>query len=664
MWRKTISYFLFAICLVSSGFGAQQALKVSDIHKVLGRFFSFHIETRELTPNLVKRSMKVYIEQFDPDKSYLLGAEVAPYLNLSDKQVSDIIGRLEAQDYSDFEKLNGIFAKAIYRAEANRKILAKELLADGVVQISSLNTSYANDTAELLERQRARMARFYASQEARTNLSSKERRAKVFALYEKKSIRAEAPSLFQDGQKQPLSAEKRDHIFATKVLKAMAKSLDTHTTFFSPEEAHEMRLSLEKQFQGMGVVLAEGIDGILIADLVRGGPADKSGKIEVNDILVEIDGLSVENLQFEDVLDMLSKKKDEKIHLRLKRPTGDLYHVALRKEPILIDEERIQTSFERVEGGVIGKITLHSFYENSNGVSSENDIKAAIQSFRQEGELLGLVLDLRNNSGGFLSQAVKVSGLFISNGVVVISKYGTGEFNFLRSIAGRAYFSGPVVVLTSKMSASAAEIVAQALQDYGVGIVAGDVRTFGKGSIQYQNVTDERADMFFKITVGRYYTVSGRSTQIDGVQADIVLPTKYAPYNIGERYLDYPLSRDSVKPAYMDPLSDLDPRTQKIFQQRYIPYLQRYVPFWKKMLPQLKKQSEARISKNSRYKAFIRANEKIQARQGTLLPNTIDEGIQMDGDDLQMTESVNIIKDMIDLEAQSRTTGYALPLAG
>ena len=102
-----------------------------------------------------------------------------------------------------------------------------------------------------------------------------------------------------------------------------------------------------------------------------------------------------------------------------------------------------------------------------------------------------------------------------------------------RSLDGRSYYNGPLVILTSRASASAAEIVAQALQDYGTGIVVGDDRTYGKGTIQYQTVTDTGAASFFKVTVGRYYTVSGRTTQIDGVKADLVVPTPYSALAIG-----------------------------------------------------------------------------------------------------------------------------------
>jgi carboxyl-terminal processing protease len=215
------------------------------------------------------------------------------------------------------------------------------------------------------------------------------------------------------------------------------------------------------------------------------------------------------------------------------------------------------------------------------------------------------------------------------------------------------------------MSASASEIVAQALQDYGVAIVVGDQTTFGKGSIQYQTVTDAKAEHFFKVTVGRYYTVSGRSTQIDGVQADIVVPTQYAPYNIGEKFLEYPLPPDQVEAAYIDPLSDLDERTRQVFQARYLPFLQRVVPFWKKMLPTLKQNSAYRLAHDPNFQAFLKKQETIRARQHTMPVNSVDEHVQIGMEDLQMMEAVNVVKDMVILEAESRpasatTTGELL----
>lgn len=659
MLRKILLLIVSCLLWIDPAVCTPQPLKVDDISRVMERLFGFHIENKELNTTIVQRSMKIYIENFDPEKVYLLQSEVAPYLRMTNKTAKEILGRLQKRDYSDFLALNTLFQQSVVRAQALRTFAAKALVSgslEGNVPSAIPNGQYAVSEQDLMERQQNRLVRFYLFHKARTNLDSQQRKARVCELFEKKVSRIEGNYLFLTAVGAPMSQERVENLLTVRILKAFAKSLDTHTSFFSPEEAFEMRMSLEKQFEGVGVVLSEGVDGVMIAELIKGSPAEQSGKIKINDLLVEVDGIPTTGAAFEEVLEMLKKRDKGEIILGFKRSeakNSQFFRVPLMKRAIVMKEERIQASYEQTEHGIIGKISLHSFYENSDGISSERDIKEAIRAFREKGELVGLVLDLRENSGGFLSQAVKVAGLFVSNGVIVISKYGKGEMHFLRNIVAKSFYSGPLVVLTSKMSASASEIVAQALQDYGVALVVGDQRTFGKGSIQYQTVTDEKADMFFKVTVGRYYTASGKSTQIAGVAADIVVPSQYAPYNIGEKYLEYPLSPDQVEAAFVDPLSDLDEKTRRLFQMRYLPFAQRVVSFWKKMLPELKSNSESRIAENPQYQLFLKKQEVISARADALPPNTIDEHISTGKDDLQMDEAVNIVKDMIELEARA-----------
>lgn len=623
------------------------------------RFFTFHIENKELNTTIVRRAFKIYIEHFDPEKAYLLEREAVPYTNMSEKRAQEIMGRLQKHDYRDFLELNGLIQQSVVRAQAIRTLLARQL-TQNTEDLETQNflppSHYSNSERDLIDRQKTRMTRFYQYHKNRTHLDTAERRAKVYDLFEKKAQRLEGGYLFVI-EDIPMAKERIENLLTLRILKAFAKSLDTHTSFFSPEEAFEMRMSLEKQFEGIGVVLSEGVDGVVIAELIKGSPAELSGQIQVNDLLVEVDGVPTAGAPFEKVLEMLKKKGQSEIILGFKRMESKnhlIFRVPLLRRAIVMNEQRMQIGYERVEGGIIGKIVLHSFYESSEGISSEKDIKDAIRSFREKGELIGLVLDLRENSGGFLSQAVKVAGLFISNGVVVISKYGKGETHYLRNIVSKPYYNGPLVVLTSKMSASASEIVAQALQDFGVALVVGDERTFGKGSIQYQTVTDANADVFFKVTVGRYYTASGKSTQIDGVIADIVVPTQYAAYKIGEKYLEYPLPQDKTHSVLIDPLSDLDEKTRKLFEIRYLPHSQRVVTFWKKMLPILQKNSAARIAQDPAYQQFNKKVAEISIRAHTLPPNTVDEQIQAGKEDLQMKEAIHIVKDMIQMEAQSQ----------
>ncbi len=625
----------------------------------MDRLFAFHIENKEMSPLLVRRTFKLYIEQFDSEKAYLLDSEVLAYLNMNDAAANKVIERIAKGDYSDFSALNDVMQQAVLRAQKMRKSIGDQFLRNELDFAPSQvppPSRYAANLNEVAERQKSRLARFYLYHQTRSDLTSVERKAKLLSLYENKARRSEYLILYlkPDGNKVDLI--QMEHLFSLRILKSFAKSLDTHTSFFSPEEAHEMRLSLEKQFEGVGVVLFEGVDGVMISDLVKGSPAEESGKIQVNDLLVEIDGKEVDELSFEEVLELLKKAGKRALLLGFERSDTlgkqQRFHVSLERRPIVMNEERIKSSWEKTDGGIIGKITLYSFYESSNGESCEKDIKNAIREFQQVGTLKGLVLDLRENAGGFLSQAVKVSGIFLSNGVVVISKYGTGDLHYLRNIVGRSFFNGPLVVLTSKMSASAAEIVAQALQDYGVAVVVGDSRTFGKGSIQYQTVTDERADLFFKVTVGKYYTASGRTTQIEGVKADIVVPSHYAPYNIGERYLEYPLQADTVKPAFVDPLNDLDATAKRLFQRKYMPYLQRVVSFWTRVLPDLRKNSAERLARNPDFQLLLRKQEQVRAKLSYLPPNSVDEAPSY-GADLQMIEAVNIVNDMIQMESQA-----------
>jgi C-terminal peptidase (prc) len=662
---KRIMTFLLILCFCWAGpsWAASEQMALADIHRVMQKMFSYHIENKSLNAPLVRRCIKIYIEQFDPEKCYLLNQEAQPYLNLNESQVQAIIQRLQVQDYSDFFALNELINSSILRAQKLRKHSAAQLASIEIDQesISMMPPSaYANNESVLEERQKNRMARFYLFHKNRTLLDSSERRTKVYALFETKMRRTE--NQYVQADPRLLSKEKKEHLITLRILKAFAKSLDTHTAFFSPEEAYEMRMSLEKQFEGVGVILSEGIDGVMITELIKGSPAAESGVIQVNDLLVEIDGESVRQASFEEIIEKLKKKDRGEIILGFKRVDFEannelFFQVPLKKKPIVMNEERIQVGYEKYGDGIIGKIALYSFYETADGMSSEKDIKEAIRALSEIGPLYGLVLDLRENSGGFLSQAVKVAGLFVTNGVIVISKYAKGEVHFLRNIVTRSFYNGPLVVLTSKMSASASEIVAQALQDYGVGVIVGDERTFGKGSIQYQTVTDERAEFFFKVTVGRYYTASGKSTQIDGVIADIVVPTQYAPYNIGERFLEFPLPPDRVEAAFFDPLTDLDEKTRRLFQRKYLPHLQRVVPFWKKMLPTLRKNSASRLSKDPAFQAFMKKQDKIRSRQQYVPVNSIDEPIQIGLEDLQMGEAVNIVRDMIWLEAESRPAG-------
>jgi carboxyl-terminal processing protease len=654
------SLWLLSTSLLFGGALPQERLRLETIPSVMTKLFSYHISVKEFTPEMVKRAFKISLEHFDAEKQYLLASEAALYEEASDEVLQQAAQRLTTGNYQDFVHMYTLFQQAVIRAQKMRQGMIQEVVGVSPPLLIESYQSYAVSSKDLRIRQCQNMQRFFDFHSKHTDLSTVERRTAVYALYEDKARRQEYRYLFVDANGRPFSQEFVEHLFALRVLKALAKSLDTHTAFYSSEEAYQMRTGLEKQFEGVGIVLSEGIDGVMIADLIEGSSAQESGMVQVNDLLVEIDGQSLQGYSFEEVLEVLKKKDQGEILLGLKRAgSSKIQRVLLSKRPIVMQEERIRVGYQPCEGGIIGKIALYSFYEMAGGHSSEKDLKEAIQGLKQKGNLVGLVLDLRENSGGFLSQAVKVSGLFISNGVVVIAKYGNGEKHYLRSLTGHPFCSLPLVILTSKMSASASEIVAQTLQDYGVALIVGDERTFGKGSIQYQTITDQSAKLFFKVTVGRYYSVAGKSTQIEGVVADIVIPTQFAPYQIGEKYLEYPLSQDRVEPAFQDTLSDLDPRHRHLFQEHYLPALQREVVFWKERVSELRDRSQQRLLENRAFQTLFREHEVIRQRQNPWSVNRVDAPIQTSLSDLQMQEAVHVVEDMLSMQRDS-----ALSLTG
>ena len=644
MWRRLLGFLLLPAVLLAKTLD----LSVREIRPMMQGMLNLHVEYKEISPILMQRAIKVFIANFDPHKIYLTSAEVRPYLEMADRKLMSVVSNYYHDEYGDFTSLNRLFNKAIQRSVDYRAELQREFALGGKDLPLETRESYlgfAGSEAELKERLKKQLV-YLLSEEKNSKpkrMWTPEVREKIGTLWNKRLARYE----------KAYSSDKV-HYLALRILKSMAKSLDAHSSFYSMEEAQEMRAALEKQFEGIGVVLTEGVEGVEIADLIEGGPASKSGQILVGDLIVEINGASQVGASYDDVLSALqSGPRSSLISLGLKRVDGqgneEVLHVALKKEKIVLKNERVSFKSVPCEGGIIGKITLPSFYESRDGSSCERDLRQVIRELKKNDELKGIVIDMRENSGGFLSQAVKVSGLFITNGVVVISKYAKGEMQYLRSLDGHLYYQGPVVLLTSKLSASATEIVAQALQDYGTALVVGDDRTYGKGTIQYQTVTDADAKAFYKVTVGRYYTVSGRSTQIEGVKADITIPSVLAAYPIGEKYLEYPLSSDRVPAAYQDPLSDLDLPTRAWFEKNYLPTLQQKESQWQKLLPDLKKLSNARLKSNPDATKFFAELKQIQSA-------SVPAGSMRnwwDGNDWQLDEAIEIAKDMARLSTSN-----------
>lgn len=637
-------YFLFVVLLSCSisVFGKSDKLAPVDVKKIMEQLFEYHVDIKEINQKVLSRSLAVYVNQFDSQGIYFAEHEVLPFLNPSKQTLEFMEKEFLNQRYTTYYALNKEIEKTIYRARQWRASWSKnpeKLVKEALESKGTLEEGYLYQISDLEKKHRTFFLQYIHYQaEKLPHVVKKHRYKQLVDLCEKQIAFSENQYLGFDENEKMVTQKTLDHCVILKTMKSLAKALDDHTAYYSPEEAHAMKVQLEKGMHGIGVVLHEDIEGVAIADVIEQGPAGKYGLLYKGDRIVQVDDKSVVGLSFSKVLNLLRGDEGSMVKLgviREKQGQEVFYQVEIRREKIELQDKRVDFDYESYDDGIIGKLTLHSFYESGEAISSEKDLRNALSQLKKKGKVKGIVLDMRENSGGFLSQAIRVCSLFMNNGVVVASKYGDGSVRYYRSIDGSPSYQGPLVLLVSKGSASATEIVAQCLQDYGIALVVGDEHTYGKGTIQYQTITSDRSSSFFKVTVGRYYTVSGKSTQIEGVIADVVVPSFLAYEKVGERFLDYPLEQDYIPAVYQDSLEDLDPIARKWFEKYYLPNLQKHVSQYDPYREELRRKSQARIAKNQRYQHFLSSWKNHENPR-------VEE-------DLQMEEAVQILKDYLNL---------------
>jgi carboxyl-terminal processing protease len=649
--------FLMVLILLSSFLSAHQQdlLKESDIHRIMKQILENHLGDKTLTAKIWQNALITYINQFDPDHIYLLSNEVEPYIHLSPTQIETINQQYTKSDFKVFNDLNQLFQRSIHRFRDYRKLFESDKgILEGSIPGLHPDDNFSNTLEELKRRQKSSLFSFLQQQHRQFgNAKINQSKSDLIKAYEDRLRSFENQYLFVDETGKPLSVNEKENLITIQILKALAGSLDAHTSFYEASEAYDIKTRLMKQVDGVGIEVEDTVDGFKISKIVPGSPADKNSSIQVGDILNKIDGESITAFSLDKITRMLHEGSKDPVELELSHPkkTATPYKVQLKRAITAVDSDRVDVSYETFGSGIIAKLRLHSFYQNDKGVSSAGDIEKAIIDLQKKGSIKGLLLDLRDNSGGFLSQAVKVAGLFIKSGVIVISKYSNGEEKFYRDVDGKAAYEGPLVVLVSKITASAAEIVAQALQDYGVAVIVGDEHTYGKGTIQMQTVTDNAGSSYFKVTVGKYYTVSGKTPQKKGVLSDIIVPGRWDHINVGEEFLNSE-KPDAIPPSYEDALSDLSDKDKSWYLKYYVPKEQKRVRTWYNLFPALRKNSEKRMADNKNYQFYLNGNVLMDSDEDD--SEITSKKKNYGEDDLQLQEAVNVVKDMIILEAAAK----------
>lgn len=353
---------------------------------------------------------------------------------------------------------------------------------------------------------------------------------------------------------------KSEHVFSLFINSIIAIK-DPHSFYMLSDEVEEFKSSMSISFCGIGVNLISNNDNIEVVGFVSGGPAGRSGEINIGDKIIGVgqDGageiIDTEGLLFKDVLSMITGKEGDTVRLKLESKDGkSVKVVSIVREIIKVSDNAAKGSIKVIENNgrsyKIGVISIPVFYRDYDAytqgekdyLSLSRDVRKILEELKEK-NIDGLVLDLRNNPGGFLLEAQALSGLFLGNVPVFQSKDFNSTILFNANTGfGKNIYKGPLVVLVNSLSASASEIFAAAIQDYRRGLVIGS-DTFGKGSIQ--NLLP-LSNGELRLTIAKYYRVSGKSTQNKGVVPDVGLPNIYANQEVGERYLPHPLQHDEI----------------------------------------------------------------------------------------------------------------------
>lgn len=559
----TLSLLILFVCAL----GAQQlvAEKSKDektAQNVCQMISRYHISKKRIDDTISEKLFDKYISDLDSQKLYFLQSDINAYSEYK-TNLDDLlkVGKVDfAYDVFD------LFLKRLdERMDYAQKLVDQEydFSKDETAILDGDELEWATSQEELNERWRKRV-KFDLLSLKLDGTELEEARERLHKRYH----------LLKETMHQTEDFE----TFET-FLSSLTHCFDPHSTYMSPQTLEEFQIQMRLSLQGIGAQLTSEDGMTVINKIIPGGAAAKDKRLEAGDKIVAV---AQEEGEWVDVIEMkLSKvvryirgKAGTVVKLKvIKGTTGESVDYELVRQKVELTESAVsgqiidaQKWFPNGDTGRIGVIHIPSFYRDFSGAqagredfrSTSRDVLTVLQQFRQEGGVDAIMIDLRFNGGGALSEAIDVSGLFVGHGPIVQIKDSNGRVkahDFDIEGLEEPVYSGPLLVVTNRLSASASEIFAGAIKDYGRGIVIGDTTTHGKGTVQ--NVVEVGASLFnlgnsdssgaLKVTINQFYRTNGDSTQREGVKSDIVLPSQIDHLDLGEASLDNAMAFDQVE---------------------------------------------------------------------------------------------------------------------
>ncbi len=534
-----------------------------------------HYSPKKIDDNFSTLVLKKFTEELDNDKSVFLKSDVESFEKFGNKIDDEIHG----SELQSFFVINELYIKR--RDESF--ILINEILAkpfdftkDEKIQLEREKLGFPKTEADRRELWRKSLkyivlGKFVELQEDKEKNKGK----KDFVLKADSTLEREARDYVRKRMERSTATKKThetaDENFATFV-NAVAQTMDPHTDYFPPVDKRSFDESMSGRFYGIGAQLKDDDGKIKIATLIAGMPAIRNGDLKIEDEIIKIgqgkaDPVDVTGYAVTDAVKLIrGAEKGSEVRLTIKRADGTIKVISLLRDEIKLEDTFAKSAVINGDHKV-GYIYLPEFYQdfqNPNGARCSNDVAKEVEKLKAE-NVEGIIIDLRGNGGGSLSEVVKMAGLFIEDGPICQVKGRDEKPYVYRDKDKSILYSGPLTVLVDETSASASEIFAAAIQDYKRGIIIGSTSTYGKGTVQ-RNIplTPESENPLFdnkkaedlgalKLTLQKFYRISGGATQLKGVTPDIVLPDRLEYLKFREKDNTASLPWDEIAKADYQP---------------------------------------------------------------------------------------------------------------
>jgi len=524
--------------------------------EILDRLATRHYHGQEINDDLSRRYLDTYIEMLDPLKSYFLQADIDEFAQWQ-TQLDDLARRGDVEP--GFVIFNRLRQRMVTQLQANIALLESDQQFD-----FDIDESIVLDGAERQWMTSDAQQRDYWRKRIKDSL--------IRLLLNDKEPTKARELLIKRFNNQITQLEQRDSqdVFQLYV-NALASLYDPHTAYFSPRTTENFQINMSLSLEGIGAELRTEDDYTKVARVIPGGPADVQGILKAEDKIIAVgqgdeELIDVVGWRIDDVVQLIRGPKDSTVRLELLDGGSDSSDssrvISIIRDKVKLEEKSAQSKIIEIEQNgeqlKLGVIDIPAFYMDFEAYrkrdpeykSTTRDVYKLLMELREE-NVDGIVLDLRNNGGGSLHEATMLTDLFIDAGPVVQIRNAYQQVSRDQRAIMRAAYNGPLVVMINRLSASASEIFAGALQDYGRAVIVGS-QSFGKGTVQ--DVTGLSSGQL-KLTVSKFYRVSGDSTQHRGVMPDIQFPSVYDTEEVGESHQENALPWDNIHSVPFRPSS-------------------------------------------------------------------------------------------------------------